>query len=337
MAGPYLFDRVRDTTTTTGTGTLTLANSPPSAHQAFSVVGNGNTCFYGLAHQSADEWEVGIGTYASSGTTLARTTVLAGKNGTSAVSLSSGTKDVFLVSPADVANRFLHVTNTVANLAAYQAGRLLFPSDGMFLYRDTGSELAPWGPIYPFTAPVSGDYSWVNQGSGSVSTTYGGIFFKVPTITPGASTYSLRLRVKSKTGSYKVTMAFLPNFSGPLARGGFCWRESSTGKLVTFGAECRDTPQGVVLSSYKWTTEVLYNSAYLAQGEGCFNYSPVWLQAEVDGSNRYMRSSADGRNWITLHTVGNTDFMTANQVGFWLDNPFTSYESAMTLLHWKEE
>jgi hypothetical protein len=64
------------------------------------VVGNGNTTYYCIAGQGTTEWEVGIGTYTSSGTTLSRTTVLASSNSGSLVTFSAGTKDVFVTYPA---------------------------------------------------------------------------------------------------------------------------------------------------------------------------------------------------------------------------------------------
>lgn len=94
-----LADRVKETTTTTGTGTVTLAGAT-SGFQSFSAVGNGNSTYYTIAGQSSSEWEVGIGTYTSSGTTLSRTTVLSSSNAGSLVSFSAGTKDVFVTYPA---------------------------------------------------------------------------------------------------------------------------------------------------------------------------------------------------------------------------------------------
>jgi hypothetical protein len=94
-----LADRVRETTTTTGTGTLTLAGAV-LGFQTFSAIGNGNTTYYAIAGQGTSEWEVGIGTYTSSGTTLSRTTVLASSNSGSLVNFSAGTKDVFCDYPA---------------------------------------------------------------------------------------------------------------------------------------------------------------------------------------------------------------------------------------------
>jgi hypothetical protein len=88
-----VYDRVQETTTTTGTGTITLAGAV-SGFQSFAVVGNGNTTYYCITSGTA--WEVGIGTYTSSGTTLARTTVLANSLGTTAAISLTGTSTVFV-------------------------------------------------------------------------------------------------------------------------------------------------------------------------------------------------------------------------------------------------
>jgi len=96
-----LADRVKETTTVTGTGVATLLGAA-TGFQSFAVVGNTNTTYYTIAGQTGNEWEVGIGTYATSGTTLTRTTILANSSATqpSAISFSSGTKDVFITYPA---------------------------------------------------------------------------------------------------------------------------------------------------------------------------------------------------------------------------------------------
>lgn len=97
-----LADRVQETTTTTGTGTVTLAGAV-SGYQTFAAVGNGNSTYYTIAGQTGSEWEVGIGTYTSSGTTLSRTTVLSSSNSGSLVNFSAGSKNVFVTYPASLA------------------------------------------------------------------------------------------------------------------------------------------------------------------------------------------------------------------------------------------
>lgn len=93
-------DRVKETTTTTGTGTVTLGGAA-TGYQSFAAVGNGNTTYYTIAGQGTNEWEVGIGTYTASGTTLSRDTIFASSNSGSAVNFSAGTKDVFVTYPAE--------------------------------------------------------------------------------------------------------------------------------------------------------------------------------------------------------------------------------------------
>ena len=94
-------DRVKETTATTGTGTVTLLGAA-TGFQSFAIIGNTNTTYYTISAQTGTEWEVGIGTYASSGTTLARTTILSNSAGTqpSALNFSAGTKDVFVTYPS---------------------------------------------------------------------------------------------------------------------------------------------------------------------------------------------------------------------------------------------
>lgn len=92
-----LANRVQETTTTTGTGTVTLAGAV-NGYQSFAAIGNGNTTYYTIT--SGNAWEVGIGTYTSSGTTLSRDTVLASSASGSKITLS-GTSNVFVTLPAN--------------------------------------------------------------------------------------------------------------------------------------------------------------------------------------------------------------------------------------------
>ena len=93
-------DRVKVTSTTTGTGTFTLG-SAATGFQDFSVIGDGNTTYYTIAGVGTSQWEVGIGTYTASGTTLSRDNILESSNSGSAVDFSAGDKDVFVTYPAE--------------------------------------------------------------------------------------------------------------------------------------------------------------------------------------------------------------------------------------------
>ena len=99
-----LNDRVKETTTTTGTGTINLAGAESGFESFVSGIGDSNTCYYTIAHQTANEFEVGLGTVTdASPDTLARTTIISSSNSDSAVDFSAGTKDVFCTLPASKA------------------------------------------------------------------------------------------------------------------------------------------------------------------------------------------------------------------------------------------
>ena len=96
-----LNDRVKETTTSTGTGTINLAGAADTFETFVAGIGTTNKCFYCISHQTANEFEVGIGTVtAASPDTLSRDTIISSSNSDSAVNLSAGTKDVFCTYPA---------------------------------------------------------------------------------------------------------------------------------------------------------------------------------------------------------------------------------------------
>lgn len=122
-----LKDRVQETTGVVGTGTMTLAGAV-LGFQSFAAIGNSNATYYAVFDAITGDWEVGIGTYTSSGTTLSRTTVLSSSNGGSLVSFAAGTKQVICTYPSEravwvdstntstVQNTFTSITATTATL-----------------------------------------------------------------------------------------------------------------------------------------------------------------------------------------------------------------------------
>ena len=98
-----LNDRVKETSTTTGTGTFDLAGAATGFQTFVAGIGDTNTTYYAIFNQGTAEWEVGLGTVTDAATdTLARTTLISSSTG-SAVSFTSGTKDVFCTLPASKA------------------------------------------------------------------------------------------------------------------------------------------------------------------------------------------------------------------------------------------
>jgi hypothetical protein len=168
-----LADRVKETTTTTGTGTITLLGAA-TGFQAFSVIGNGNTTYYTIAGQGTNEWEVGVGTYTASGTTLSRDTVLSSSAGApTKTNFSAGTKDVFVTYPSERAV-YSDGTNIVPDNPA-----VLLPSSGgtgqtsyvngeLLIGNTTGNTLTK-------ATLTQGTGITVTNGAGSITVTNAGV------------------------------------------------------------------------------------------------------------------------------------------------------------------
>ena len=109
-----LEDRVRETTSTVGTGSVVLRGAV-RGYQAFTAIGNGNSTYYTITNGT--QWEVGIGTYSTSGPTLSRDTVLSSSTG-SKVSFDAGYKDVFVTYPAEEAITSSALASTIAEIEA---------------------------------------------------------------------------------------------------------------------------------------------------------------------------------------------------------------------------
>jgi hypothetical protein len=113
-----LYDRVQQTGTANTTISFTLSGSV-TGFQSFSVVGNGNTTYYGATDTSGN-WEAGVGTYSTTGPTLTRTTILSSSNSGSAVTFS-GTVTVFVTYPSSKSVN-LNETGNVSALGTVTSG-----------------------------------------------------------------------------------------------------------------------------------------------------------------------------------------------------------------------
>ena len=92
-----LANRVQETATANTTVSFTLTGAV-LGFQTFAVIGDTNTTYYS-ATDTAGNWEVGLGTYATTGPTLTRTTIYASSNTGSAVTFS-GIVNVFVTYPS---------------------------------------------------------------------------------------------------------------------------------------------------------------------------------------------------------------------------------------------
>ena len=223
-------------------------------------------------------------------------------------------------------------TGLTADLPApSQAGDQYFPSDGFVHYRDTGAAWVPWGPIFPLTAPPTSGWTWDNQQSATVVTANGGIILKSPAY---SATGIIAYYRTAPTPPYTIAAFIIPLLLRANSAGfGIFFRESSTGKICTLRF-AHSTNFGFY--SDKWTNSTTYSAAYISGFNAGTEARLVFMRIQDDNSNRICSFSPDGINFYAFHTVGRTDFLTADQVGIFVSPINASYGVTLNLLSWKE-
>ena len=216
--------------------------------------------------------------------------------------------------------------------AATRAGRLKFPTDGFSVLRDSGSALEPWGPLFPLTTPDDSGFAWINQGGASTDTTKGGIFLSGP----ATAVYSLRIRKKSAPATpwTKTFCLLAPQMNvratADVGNCGVLFRESSSGKLHSFSFWPRANGGSGYYSSTKWASATSFSAHYVTINNP--PPMPRFVRIGDDGTNRTIELSEDGQHWTLFHSIGQTDFLTANEYGFFVNAPDTTYDIGLLVL-----
>jgi hypothetical protein len=279
-----------------------------------------------------------------SGTTF---TVVRHQEGTSASTHSNGATVAHVLTAGaldahdqnDLAGYDLYANKPAAGVP----GRIFLPSDGLFIERDNGSTWEKFGPIWPMTPPQSSNFpTWVNQGTSTCVDNKGAIFLD----TPYSTNEQLRARVQAyPTPPFTVDMAFITNVC-PVGNAGIfaglCIRDSVSGKLQCYGAGGND----LHINGYNY-------SSYSAASGGVTGWPGSGSNHQVEqnlvfvryyddnASGRVISFSADGVTWQQMVSLARTDYLTPNQIGFFV-NSIAGYttsiyiDTGITVLHWRQ-
>lgn len=154
--------------------------------------------------------------------------------------------------------------------------------------------------------------------------------------TPSGSGINLKLRVMtlSPASNYTATAyvaADYPKQTNPAyIAAGLVLRDSVSGKCITLSAA--DSSTGTANPAIYAQT---FNNATSSQGtlalvDDAFDFGvallepPKWWRVRDDGTTRYLDYSYNGETWATVYSGSRTEFITANQIGFFVWNSATS-------------
>jgi len=212
--------------------------------------------------------------------------------------------------------------------SAGTAGNLYLATDTPILSRDTGSVWQHFGPVFPLTAPDDSQFSWVNQGSATVTADKGRILLT----TPAAGGVNYKMRSKAcPSAPYSVTAAFFPGL----------YNQNYNRCGIGFSDGTKWHIWGIISESgqFKLWVEALNSPTSWSGSLGTFTGYPVgglvWLRIVDDNTNRLYQYSTDGMTWLTLYSHGRTTTFTPTTIGFYV-NSEGSYSPSMNLVSWKE-
>lgn len=201
---------------------------------------------------------------------------------------------------------------------------------GGYVADNSGSSRADIDVGSPFetayTKP-SASFVWVNQGTASVTTnSRGAIFVRAPAA-GGNAPRGYMIAVPATP--YTITAKLV----------GSCYDVDYNG----FGIGWADTGNSKFHAAVCYKNNIQVNrltySAY-SSTDGTANAGLVsqyyWFQAVDNGTNRSIKISIDGENWMDVWSGANTTWITPTHVGVYVESNNGTYDAAALLASWKQ-
>ncbi len=175
-----------------------------------------------------------------------------------------------------------------------------------------------------WTPPSDTGFSWLNQNTSTLTVGNDSLLLYGPG-TPNASSsqWSLRMKSLALAAPYTITMRVIPPPINKLYLGyGLALRQAGAGtgqnRLVIIWwslAQFSGVDAGGMVRIEKWTSPTAVSASYV---EYRAISPPKWFRIQDDNTNQKFYISADGIQWVLLHTVARLDYLLqgADQCGF---------------------
>jgi hypothetical protein len=188
-----------------------------------------------------------------------------------------------------------------------------------------------WWTDVPFTFPPSAGWSALN--SGTVTTDINGRVSSLASSTGDA--WKGELRTLTPASSYTATFYFdWVSLGTNISGSGIILKNSGGGSIITYGSYYESG--GWILRSIKWTSVTAFSADYLQRTITTLNRGiPNWLRVRDDATTRFLEYSYNAIDWIIFHSVGRTDFIIPNQIGWGINsnNSGGAYTAITRLRH----
>lgn len=199
------------------------------------------------------------------------------------------------------------------------AGKIYYCTDIDKVYRDSG---AAWQLVSDGVGPIIGEppttgWSTNTLGGSTVVADKGGYLF---TSSGAGASPTLRCQLRAFASGQTATFHIQPNL--PMLNNAAVFITVSDGtKFVIFYWQVNGSGVQAYACS-KFNTATSWNSDYLAAQGGSWAQlmSAQWMRVRDDGTNRNFELSVNGLDWTLFHQHSRTDFLTATQVGWGLND-----------------
>lgn len=201
----------------------------------------------------------------------------------------------------------------------------------------SGGSSLPW---VTYTAPVDGDFAWINQGGASIATRTSPT--RLVLTAPADGSNNLRLRKKSAPATpYTLTAWLYPSLAVVGGSNdpncGIAFRESGSGKLHLLSVTWNSASGQLRLASVYNNSPTSWNSTPVAvEAWPAAFTSGVGLRIADDGVDRILSVTFNGEDWQVLHQVTRTTFLTADEIGFFVDAQNATHGSKVVLVSWAQ-
>lgn len=209
-------------------------------------------------------------------------------------------------------------------------GRLYIPTDKPVICLDNGTSWDEWDMTTggKLVLPNSASFSWLNQGSSSVTTTNGADVLTTP-----YNTNTLRGRSVAASNPMFVKVRLSPKaiVGGNSTIGLFV---SDGTKLVTW--EAITTFGGNHMRTAKWATTTSFSATYTNYSTLPYGITPKWIGLQDDGTNLLFWMSDNGIDWTRVESRARLDYLASISTVGWFMNNETGSNNSSVLYSWEK-